>query len=124
GQLVGWRDFRAPWRRRQFDRVSAIEALVQRVHSLHAHLATCSITTDTLYADLWPLRRLSEDIRTRERVAPRDHDGLEAALIDLRGERTFKRPHKGNPRSYRGGVTREESRDAREGRARARGGWR
>ena len=107
-QVAGWRDFRAPWQRRPFDRSAAIEALVARVHGLQALLATCSTTADTLYADLWPLRRLSDDVRTRERVAPRDHDGLEAALIALLGERTFKSPHKGHPRSYRGGVTRDE----------------
>ncbi len=107
-QLVGWRDFRAPWQRRPFDRAVAIEALVQRVYELHVLLATCSTTTDTLYADLWPLRRLAEDIRTRERVAPRDDDGLEAALIDLLRERTFKRPRRGYPRSHRGRVTRDE----------------
>ena len=107
-QVAGWRDFRAPWQRRPFDRAAAIEALVARVHGLHAQLSTSSTTADTLYADLWPLRRLSEDVRTRERVAPRDHDGLEAALIDLLGERTFKSPHRGHPRNYRGGVTRDE----------------
>ncbi|HEU4371414.1 MAG TPA: UvrD-helicase domain-containing protein [Methylomirabilota bacterium] len=107
-QLVGWRDFRAPWQRRPFDREAAIEALVAGVHALAARLATCATTADTLVADLWPLRRLSEDLRTRERVAPRDHDGLEAALVDLLGERTFKRPRQGNPRNYRGAVTRDE----------------
>jgi ATP-dependent exoDNAse (exonuclease V) beta subunit len=107
-QLVGWRDFRAPWGRRSFDREAAIDALVARVHGLHARLATSANTADTLYADLWPLRRLSEDIGTRERVAPRDHDGIEAALIDLLRERTFKSPHRGHPRNYRGSVTRDE----------------
>jgi ATP-dependent helicase/nuclease subunit A len=106
-QLVGWRDFRAGWQRRAFDRATAIEALVARVHGFHAQLATRATTADTLYADLWPLRRLSEDVRTRERVAPRDHDWLEAALIDLLGERTFKSPHRGHPRNDRGGVTQE-----------------
>jgi ATP-dependent helicase/nuclease subunit A len=107
-QLVGWRDFRAAWGRRPFDRAAAIETLVARVHGLAAQLATCASTADTLYADLWPLRRLSEDVRTRERVGPRDHDRLEASLIDLFGERTFKSPHRGHPRNYRVGVTRDE----------------
>jgi ATP-dependent exoDNAse (exonuclease V) beta subunit len=107
-QLAGWRDFRAPWQRPAFDRAAAIEALVTRVHALHAQLATCSITTDTLYADLWPVRRLSEDVRTRERVGPRDHDRLEAALIELLTERTFRSPHRGHPRNFRSGVTRDE----------------
>ncbi|HSE94030.1 MAG TPA: UvrD-helicase domain-containing protein, partial [Methylomirabilota bacterium] len=107
-QLVGWRDFRAPWQRRAFDREAAIDALVARVHGLNARLTTCSTTADTLYADLWPLRRLSEDVGTRERVAPRDHDGLEAALVDLLRERSFKGPRRGQTRNYRGRVTRDD----------------
>jgi len=107
-QLAGWRDFRAPWQRRPFDREAAIEALVGRVHALAARLATCATSADTLFADLWPLRRLSEDVRTRERVAPRDHDGLEAALVDLLRERNFTRPRQGNPRNYRGEVSRDD----------------
>jgi ATP-dependent helicase/nuclease subunit A len=107
-QLAGWRDFRAPWQRRPFDRAAAIETLVGQVHALAARLATCATTADALFADLWPLRRLSEDVRTRERVAPRDPDGLEAALVDLLRERSFTRPRQGNPRNYRGEVTRDD----------------
>jgi len=101
-QLAGWRDFRAPWQRRPFDRAAGIETLIARVHTLYASLKTCSATSDTLYADLWPLRRLSEDIGTRESVAPRDLDWLEAALVDLLRERTFRNPRRGQPRSYPG----------------------
>jgi ATP-dependent exoDNAse (exonuclease V) beta subunit len=107
-RLADWRDFRAPWQRRQFDREAAIDALVTQGHSLHAALATRSTTADTLFADLWPLRRLSEDIRTRERVAPREYDGVEAALIGLLRERAFTRPRQGQVRSYKSGVTRDE----------------
>src|SRR5262249_36528184 len=107
-QLVGWRDFRAPWQRRPFERERAIDALVARVHGLHARLAACATSADTLFADLWPLRRLSEDVGTRERVTPRDHDGLEAALIDLLRERSFKSPRRGQARNYRGSVTRDD----------------
>jgi ATP-dependent exoDNAse (exonuclease V) beta subunit len=109
-QLAGWRDFRAPWQRRTFDRVAAIDELVARMHGLHARLVTCSTTADTLFADLWPLRRLSEDVGTRERVSPRDHDGLEAALIGLLGDRTFRNPRTGSTRNYQGPVTRDEVR--------------
>src|SRR5205814_10087537 len=107
-RLADWRDFRAPWQRRAFDRAAAIEVLVARVHGLHESLTTGSRTGDTLYAGLWPLRRVSEDIRTRERVAPRDHDWLEAALVDLLRERSFKKPRRGDSRNYRGSVTRDE----------------
>src|SRR5262249_33493708 len=102
-QLAGWRDFRAPWERRAFDRAGAIETLVARVHVLYEELETCATSADTLYADLWPLRRLSEDVRTRESVAPRDLDWLEAALVDLLRERTFRNPRRGQPPGYSGG---------------------
>ena len=46
----------------------------------------------------------------RERVSPRDHDGLEAALIGLLGERSFRNPRMGHTRNYRGAVTRDEVR--------------
>src|SRR5206468_7577506 len=107
-QLAGWRDFREPWQRHVFDREAAIEALVARVQGLQARLTTCARTSDTLYADLWPVRQLSQDVLTRERVAPRDHDGLEAALIDLLRQRTFRSPRRGDARNYRGDVTRDE----------------
>jgi ATP-dependent exoDNAse (exonuclease V) beta subunit len=106
-QLAGWRDFRAPWPRRPFDRAEAIADLVTRVHALHALLARRTTAADPLHADLWPLRRLSEDVRTRERVAPRDDDALEAALVDLLGERSFRGPRRGVPRNYRGAETRD-----------------
>jgi ATP-dependent exoDNAse (exonuclease V) beta subunit len=106
-QLVGWRDFRAPWQRRPFDRAAAIDELVTRVHRLREALATCATTADTLHTDLWPVRRLSEDVETREAVGPRDLDGLEAALIGLMTERTFRSPRRGHPRNWRGTVTRE-----------------
>src|SRR5438874_3714688 len=45
-RLADWRDFRAPWQRRAFDRAAAIETLIARVHTLYAELRTCSVTTD------------------------------------------------------------------------------
>ncbi len=104
-QLTDWRDFRAPWQRRSFDRAASIDVLVEQVHQLRAQLATCSTPTDTLLADLWPLRRLSDDIRTRERVVARDYDGIESALIDMLRERNFTRPRRGNSRNYKGVVS-------------------
>jgi ATP-dependent exoDNAse (exonuclease V) beta subunit len=106
-QLAGWRDFRAPWQRRAFDRPATIDALVARVHALTDAVATCSTPGDNLHADLWPLRRLSDDLRTRESVAPRDHDAVEAGLIELRGDRNFRNPRKGYTRNYAGGVSRD-----------------
>jgi ATP-dependent exoDNAse (exonuclease V) beta subunit len=106
--LAEWRDFRAPWRREPFAREAAIEALVERVHAFVAASRSCATPADGLYADTWLARRISDDVRVREPLAPRDHDGLEAGLVDLARSRQFRRPRKGYERNYRGGVTRDE----------------
>jgi ATP-dependent exoDNAse (exonuclease V) beta subunit len=99
-QLASWRDFRGPWPRRPFDRAAAVAELLARVKALYEHLSGCSNRADTLYADLWPLRQLREDAATRESVAPRDLDWLEAALVDLLRERSFRHPRRGQPRHH------------------------
>ena len=106
--LTDWRDFRAPWRREAFARESAIDALVQQVHAFRDELRSCESPADSLYADTWLARRISDDVRVREPLAPRDYDGLEAELVDLARSRQFRRPRKGNERNYRGGVSRDE----------------
>ncbi len=106
--LCDWRDFRAPWRREAFDREAAIEVLVHRVHAVAAMLAASASPADGLYADTWLVRRISVDVHASEELAPRDHDGLEAALVELARSRQFRRPRKGYERNYRGGVTRDE----------------
>ena len=107
-ELVAWRDFRAPWTRREFDRRAAVDALADGVIRLGDALRACTTTADTFYADLWALRRLADDIRSRERVVDRDHDGLESALIELLRESKFTKPRTGSARNYRGAMGREE----------------
>jgi ATP-dependent helicase/nuclease subunit A len=107
-ELVAWRDFRAPWTRHDFDRRGAIDVLVAQVLVLRDALATSTTTADTLYADLWALRRLADDVRSRERVVTRDYDGLESALIDLLRVRQLTKPRAGSARNYRGGMGRDE----------------
>ena len=70
-------------------------------------------------ADTWLARRISDDVRVREPLAPRDHDALEAGLVDLARSRQFRRPRKGYERNYRGGVTRDEVLAAHAGRGEA-----
>jgi ATP-dependent helicase/nuclease subunit A len=106
--LTDWRDFRAPWRREAFGREAAIAALVERVHAFRAELHSCASPADGLYADTWLARRISDDVRTSERLAPRDHDALEAGLVELARSRQFRRPRKGSDRNYRGGATRDD----------------
>jgi ATP-dependent exoDNAse (exonuclease V) beta subunit len=106
--LCDWRDFRAPWRREAFAREAAIDALVERVHAFARLERTSASPADGLYADTWLARRISDDVRLGEPLAPRDHDALEAGLVELARSRQFRRPRKGYDRNYRGGATREE----------------
>ncbi|HYB44779.1 MAG TPA: UvrD-helicase domain-containing protein, partial [Candidatus Methylomirabilis sp.] len=106
--LAGWRDFREPWRRQLFAREAAIDALVERVHAFAGLVRSCGNPTDGLYADTWLARRISDDVRLGEQLAPRDHDALEAGLAELARSRQFRRPRRGYDRNYRAGVTRDE----------------
>jgi len=106
-QLADWRDLGAPWQRHGFDRHAAIDALVDRVHALRDAFAACTTSADTLFADVWALRRLSDDVRSRETVVARDYDGLESALIDLLREWKFRKPRAGQARNYKGGIGRD-----------------
>jgi ATP-dependent helicase/nuclease subunit A len=105
--LGAWRDFRTPWRREPWAREAAIDRLVERVHAFVGLAKACTNPADGFYADTWLARRISDDVRVSEPLAPRDHDALEAALVDLARHRQFTRPRRANERNYRG-VPREE----------------
>jgi ATP-dependent exoDNAse (exonuclease V) beta subunit len=82
-RLVEHRDFDAPWRRDEsFQRDLEIDAAVAKLRELGA-LAPRSKRDDNLRKALAEVRRFIEDLDHKESVAPRDHDGLEAALRDL-----------------------------------------
>jgi ATP-dependent helicase/nuclease subunit A len=113
--LAGWRDLPAPWRRPDLDREARIEDLVSRIHALAARLAACSNKGDGLYRKLWRVRRLSDDLVIGERVQGRDHDAVEAALVELAEDRDFRAPGRGNPRAFGGESTLAEIAAAHEG---------
>src|SRR4029453_1523504 len=46
--------------------------------------------------------RLRDDLQISERVRGRDHDGVEAALVELARDRDFRDPGRGNPRAFGG----------------------
>jgi ATP-dependent helicase/nuclease subunit A len=106
--LAAWRDFRAPWRRDPFDRQEAIAAGVERVHGFADLVRACGNPSDFLYQDTWLARRISDDVRVSEPLAPRDRDGLEAGLVDLARDWRFNNPRGGRDGSYRGAVSRAE----------------
>src|SRR5207244_1573887 len=62
----------------------------------------------------WAARKVAEEIRRTESVAPRDYDRLEAGLIELSHNRNFREARKGSGRSYRRGLLRGEPGRERE----------
>ncbi len=105
--LVEWRDFPGAWRRPTFDREARIDDLVERLHTFADLSGTCADERrDNLFKDTEPARRLSREIRTAEEVRPRDHDGVEAHLVDLSGWK-FAKPRKGRGKFYAPDVPRE-----------------
>jgi ATP-dependent exoDNAse (exonuclease V) beta subunit len=100
--LASWRDLPTPWRRPELDREARIEHLVARVHLLAGRLAACTNKGDGLYRKLWRLRRLAADLEISQRVQGLDHDGVEAALVELAEDRDFRDPGRGNPRAFGG----------------------
>ncbi len=112
--LIQWRDFDGDWQRPSFERCSRVDDLVQLLNGFTGFLEPPGDARDSLYMDSWAARKLSEEIRRTESVAPRDYDRLEAGLIELSHNRNFQEARKGSGREYRDGVRREDVWRARE----------
>jgi ATP-dependent exoDNAse (exonuclease V) beta subunit len=112
--LIQWRDFEGEWQRPPFDRAARIAELVPLLNEFTDLLEPPGYAHDTLYADSWAARKLAEEIRRTESVAPRDYDRLEAGLIELNHNRGFTQARKGSGKNYRNGVPRETVWGARE----------
>jgi ATP-dependent helicase/nuclease subunit A len=113
-ELIQWRDFAGDWQRPPFDRSSRVDELVGLLNAFTEILERPGDARDTLYGDSWAARKLVDEIRRTESVAPRDHDRLEASLIELSHNRDFKEARKGSGRNYRSGVLRDDVWRARE----------
>jgi ATP-dependent helicase/nuclease subunit A len=106
--LIQWRDFDGDWQRLPFDRCARVDKLVQLLNGFTDLLEPPGSAHDTLYTTSWAARKLADEIRRTESVAPRDYDRLEAGLIELSRNRDFKEARKGSGRNYRSGVLRED----------------
>ncbi len=84
-QLSEHRDFNAPWRRPPFEREVLIDDVVTRLDALAATVAKVGDPGDShsFFKILREVARFTDDLHHRERVRPRDYDGLEASLRDL-----------------------------------------
>ncbi len=113
-ELIQWRDFAGDWERPVFDRDARIDGLVHALRLFADLSAAPDSRHDGLSADTRPARQLDEEIRRTEAVGPRDHNRLEAALIELGRNRQFQRARKGSGKTYGAGVPRERVVRARE----------
>ena len=113
-ELIQWRDFEGDWTRHPFDRRSRIDALVAQLTDFVQLLANPANLYDNLFYDSRSARQICDDLHRTESVVGRDHDRLEAALIEVGRNRDFKNARKGSGRLYRKDVLREDVWQARE----------
>lgn len=113
-KLAIWRDYPAPWRRPQFDRLEAIDKLLEQLYTFAQLTSSCADPADRLYLSTLPARRLADQIKAWEAVAPRDHDALEAQFVSLYKGREFREPQKGRTKKYGETVSRAEVLKAHE----------
>ena len=106
--LAEWRDFQAPWRRERFDRPAIIDRIVTHLIDFAELAERVTNRGDRLYLDLRPAVLLAREIRGQDALRParRDHDGIEAALVELAGVRQFTNPRRGSGTRYGEGVAR------------------
>ena len=107
--LAEWRDFEGAWRRDPaFDRASRIQALADELASFDATTREPGDREDALFVSTAAARRLHTELTFAEQVRPRDHDGLEARLVDLCSW-SFRNARIGRKTApYRKGVPRTE----------------
>jgi ATP-dependent exoDNAse (exonuclease V) beta subunit len=86
-ELVEHRDFEAPWQRVPFAREAAIDAALAQLFELAELAPRAAERDDWLAKSLAEIARFAGEIRLREAVAERDHDGLEAELRALSRQR-------------------------------------
>jgi ATP-dependent helicase/nuclease subunit A len=109
-ELAEWRDFDAAWRRDPFDRDEALRQTLAHLHELAALTGAATSKRDALYLDTAPVRDLSHDVLTAERVhlpGAADPDGWEARVIDLAQHRDLRRARCGREREYGPNVPRD-----------------
>jgi ATP-dependent helicase/nuclease subunit A len=112
--LAEWRDFPRPWMRPSFNRVAAIDRLVDGLHQLADLTSAASSERDNLFIDTDAVRRLSRQIRLEQSFGQRDLDGWEARLVDLTRDRGFSRTRKGTGYKFGKDISRSDVLAARD----------
>ena len=90
--LVENRDFATPWTRPELDRDRELDRIVDQLRALGALHAQAQRASDPLARALKSFDVWGEKLAARERLAPRDYDGLESELsgFERDHERDFK----------------------------------
>ncbi|MDF3064964.1 MAG: ATP-dependent nuclease, subunit [Polyangiaceae bacterium] len=90
--LVENRDFGTPWTLPAFDRDKELDRVVVELRAVGALHAQAKRPSDPLAKGLRALDAWGANLDAREKLAPRDHDGLEAELtqFEREHERDFK----------------------------------
>jgi ATP-dependent exoDNAse (exonuclease V) beta subunit len=104
--LTEWRDFPAPWARPEFDRTAAIDRLVSDVGAFAQRRSRVTSPRDVLYQDTEAAQRAADELGLA--MASADYDTAEAALVDLKRDRGFRRIRSGRGAAYGTGVPRAE----------------
>jgi ATP-dependent exoDNAse (exonuclease V) beta subunit len=96
--LIENRDFETPWTKPHFDRDRALDAVVDQFRTLGALHRLAQRPSDQLALALRNFDHWVASLDSREKIAPRDYDGLEAALtnFDRDHERDFERTGSGS----------------------------
>ncbi|HYL58257.1 MAG TPA: UvrD-helicase domain-containing protein [Candidatus Acidoferrales bacterium] len=81
-ELLNWRDFDAPWQRREFARDAEIDALLEEITAL-GELARSAEPEDWLGKSLIDIAKPVREATRLESVRGRDYDALEAVLVAL-----------------------------------------
>ena len=106
--LVNQRDFDATWRRDPFDRKEALDALLDRLGALGALAGRAADPEDWAAQSLALVERFMAELRRREAIVGRDHDGVEQELHGIargRGGKFWE--WKGRGQWFAKGITRE-----------------
>ena len=112
--LIEHRDFTSAWAAPDFDRVSAIDELLQRFRALGALQASASSASDPLARSLGLFRSWLERLDAAEKVRPRDYDGIEAELVNFEREHEKAFTQQGRGRLYGNALDRNAVLEQRE----------
>ncbi len=116
--LVDWRDFPAPWRREELDRVQSTNAILAQVEAVADLCRRCKNRHDYLRRAIEPAEGVATWVRRSESVRAgkdgRDYDELEGQLLALLRDLKRNAGWRGRGKWFAPGVEREEALAARD----------